>query len=91
MKEYFKNPWNYIHTLGSCVLAFSLYSFTRHILAYAVAFMCGILWECFDQANKEYGWEIWFFDPDGWDYRDLIMDAIGILWSYILIWGLYAN
>ena len=76
---------NYVHMLGSCVLTIALSHFIHILSAGFIAFTLGFLWELLDEANKRFGWEIWFFDPAGFDWRDwLIMDLIGIILGLIL-------
>jgi len=85
MTEYFKNGWNYIHLLGSCVLTIVLSKLMLTLYAGLLALTLGLLWELLDQANKDCGWEIWFFDPAGFDWRDwLIMDLVGIILGLML-------
>ncbi len=88
--SYLKEPWNWVHCFGSCSLAFVLYCLMINWWAFVIAFSCGVLWECADKVNQILQLEIWFLDSTGWDYRDLIMDAIGVLVAFISIWGFYA-
>lgn len=83
MSDYFKNPWNYIHFLGSCVLTIALLLITQW--SPFIVFGLGFLWECADECKKRFGWNVWFLDPMGFDWRDLfIMDAAGIILGLIL-------
>jgi len=83
--NYFKDGWNYVHLLGSCVLTIALSHFIHILSAGFIAFTLGFLWELLDEANKRFGWEIWFFDPVGFDWRDwLIMDLIGVIGGLLL-------
>lgn len=86
--NYFKDAWSYIHFLGSCVLAIGLFmKIVPNELAFIFAFSLGMLWECLDQMNKYFQWDIWLLDPTGWDIRDAVMDLIGILLSIWILSG----
>ena len=82
MIDYFKDGWNWTHLLGSCVLTIVLLKFTTW--SPAIVFSFGFLWECLDECKKRYDWQIWFFDSAGFDYLDLIMDAIGITLALLI-------
>jgi len=85
MKDYIKEGWNWTHLFGSCVLTILFSRFMHPVYAGILTWTLGFLWECLDEANKQYGWNIWFLDPAGFDWRDwLIMDLIGIILGLIL-------
>jgi len=86
MKNYFKDAWNWIHFLGSCVLTIALSKLTQPLYAGFIAWGLGFLWELLDKANKDFDWSIWFFDPAGFDLRDWLTDLIGILLGLFLIY-----
>jgi len=83
MKDYFKNGWNWVHLFGSFILTDTLFNLTP--CAGIIAFFLGFLWECADQCKKRFKWDIWFFDSSGFDWRDLLMDLVGIILATWLI------
>ena len=83
--NYFKDGWNLVHLLGSCVLAITLYKFFPNELAFIIAWFAGLLWEGADELNKRLKWNVCFLDPDGFDWRDwFVMDLIGIFLAMYL-------
>lgn len=84
--EYFKQAWNYVHFLGSALLFLLVLIFVPFWWAVGITFTCGLLWECLDEWNyyQVPGKKMWFLDPQGFDWRDLIMDAVGIVAGLIL-------
>ena len=89
MVDYFKNGFNYVHFLGSCVLAIGLYTkFFHNELAFIIAFGAGLLWEFSDElySRSQFKGKLdWLFDPAGFDLRDLVMDLSGIFLAMWLI------
>ena len=84
--DYIKNPWNYVHFLGSTVLAVGIYQkFFGNYWAFIIAFACGLVWEGFDEANKRFNWNMWFLDPKGLCKIDLITDLLGVLLAVFLM------
>ena len=82
MKDYFKNGWNWVHLFGSCVLTIVLLLLTQW--SYFFVFISGLLWEIMDECKKCFKWKIWFFDPAGFDFRDLLMNLVGILAAWLI-------
>jgi len=82
MIDYVKDPWNWVHFLGSCVLAVGLYlKVVSNELAFIAAFGVGLVWELGDYLSKRFDWDIWFLDKRGFCFRDIIVDLIGVLWG----------
>jgi hypothetical protein len=79
---YLKNGWNYVHLFGSCVLTLVGFLFTEY--SYLIVALLGILWEVLDDLCRLKKLHFWFLDPRGFDYRDVIMNTIGIISALVI-------
>ena len=88
MGNYLKSPWNWIHLFGSYFLVSMIFVRTSDWIASSCfSLALGFAWEVFDEINKRMGLNIWFLDKAGFDWRDIVMDAIGISLFNALFWG----
>ena len=71
------------HCFGSAYLFIALHKFLFFPYAFLITFFSGLLWEIKDATlpYEDFG----FIGGDGFSYKDLTADIIGILLGYLLI------
>ena len=85
--SYLRNGWNWVHLTGSSSVMFILSLIFLNKTGIIVTAILGFLWELGDEIYKRYGNGNldWLFDPVGFDFRDLIIDYLGIFSAELIL------
>ena len=80
-----------LHLVGcfALCLAFACFRWPRWKVV-SIVMGLGIIWECLDQLNYWFAWNLSFLDIRGFDLKDICYDLLGIalacLFSHLVVW-----
>lgn len=81
-----------IHFLGCFFVAQCLVAVGLSILTSSLgSAAAGFIWECLDECNRRFAWNIKILDPAGFDVGDMIVDVLGALTGGFVAWRIIAS
>lgn len=74
-----------IHFVGCYAITLSVHHYfsVGILISCLIGFACGVLWECLDELNNRFDWNISLLDRRGADALDLVFDFAGAMIPYI--------